>query len=470
MEGKKTFQSAKDFIEHYYDEMLRIFNCVNVGIFIADSQGKIIMVNNESEKTGGLRRDELIGRNMKDLMAEGYVEESATLKTIASGKEEHIVQKLSDGSQLYITGIPLIEDSDLKLVFCIERDITETIKLRELLSEKEQVTRKYETELEYLRRQNASFDEDMIIGSGEMEGIVEMALRIAKIDTTVLITGESGTGKEVLANLIYKNSSRQNGPFIKINCAAIPENLMESEFFGYEKGAFTGANTQGKAGFFELANEGTLFLDEIAELPYQMQSKLLRAIQEKEIVHIGGKTPIPINIRIIAATNANLKNAMKEGKFREDLFYRLNIIPIEIPPLRDRRNDIKRLAISFIDQFNKKYKVNRFIEEEAIEILNIYKWPGNIRELKNIIERIIVTTDNDRITAGQVGNLLHVNVVPLNPEDKYGNNSLQDQVEDFERNLLKDMLGNYENATEIAKALKVNKSTISKKFKKYSLK
>jgi transcriptional regulator with PAS, ATPase and Fis domain len=406
---------------------------------------------------------------MADLIGQGYVTESASLKALKSGHGEGLVQEMGQGGYIYIQAIPLINNGKTEMVLCTERDITETMKLKELLKEKEEIAEIYETELKFLRKQNMSADDDMIIASKEMLEIMQRSSRIAKLDTTVLITGKSGTGKEILANYIYKNSTRNHAPFIKINCAAIPESLIESEFFGYEKGSFTGANVEGKRGFFDVANNGTLFLDEVGELPLSMQSKLLRAIQEKEIMRIGGSAPIPIDVRIIAATNKNLEKAMEEGKFREDLFYRLNVIPIDIPPLKHRKEDIELLALSFIEQFNRKYDEKKTIEKSAVQVLLNYEWPGNIRQLKNIIERLVVTTEGSLITEIQVIDQLYHDTAISDLINNPLGESLQDQVAGFEQLLLKKMLSRCSNATEVAKAFKVNKSTISKKFKKYGI-
>ena len=458
-----------EFVKQHYEELLEIINCVNVGIYITDGKGNTLIVNDESVKTGGFSREKLIGKNMSKLVSEGYVTESASLKAIASGIGENIVQDLGDGGQVYITGTPLIKNGDTELVVCTERDITETMKLKEVLDEKDRIAKKYEIELNYLRKQSAPIEKGIVVQSKVMSNIFDMALRVAKWETTVLITGESGTGKEVLANYIYQNSLRNGGPYIKVNCSAFPETLIESEFFGYERGAFTGANNEGKLGLFELADGGTIFLDEIGELPLNMQSKILRAIQEKEIMHIGGKKVIPIDVRIIAATNVNLKKAIAEGKFREDLYYRLNIIPIEIPPLRERKEDILQITLSFIEQVNTKYKQNKTINKEALQALIKYDWPGNIRELKNIVERIILTMDGDEITENQVYNLILNDFTSSDNEDSNDDVSLQIQLERFEKNLIFNMLMECKTAYEVSRRLKVNKSTISKKIKKYGL-
>jgi PAS domain S-box-containing protein len=346
-------------LKEHYQELQEILDCISVGIYITDGTGKTLFLNRESEKTGGLTKEEVVGKPMEELIQIGYVTESSALTAIKTKKEKNIIQELGDGGQLYITGVPLIRNDNVELVVCTERDITETIGLKELLKEKEEIAGKYEVELEYLRKQSLTPEDNIVAESFEMKNLVEKTRRIAGIDITVLLTGESGTGKELFANLIYQHSGRSSKPFIKVNCAAIPESLMESEFFGYEKGAFTGADKEGKIGIFELANGGTLFLDEIGELPFQMQSKLLRALQEKEIMRIGGKETVSVDVRIIASTNKNLDRATKEGKFREDLFYRLNVMPIEIPPLRKRKEDIPKLAVFFLNKFNREYRMAR---------------------------------------------------------------------------------------------------------------
>ena len=469
MEQKKTQSSPADFICGNYETLLEIMNCINVGIYITDKNGVTLLVNDESVKTGGLGREELVGKHMADLVKVGYVTESASLKAIASRKEESILQQLREDGQVYITGAPLIKEGKLEIVVCTERDITETMRLKEILDEKDKMNKKYERELEYLRKQSLYGDQGLIYKSKNMSHLVDMALRISRWETTVLITGESGTGKEVMASFIYQNSNRNEKPFIKVNCAAIPESLVESEFFGYEKGAFTGASSEGKSGLFELANDGTLFLDEIGELSPSMQSKLLRVIQEREILRVGGTQTIPVNVRIIAATNVNLRKAIIEGKFREDLYYRLNIIPVEIPPLRSRKEDIPPLVLEFIHQFRKKYAQKKVISREAVQVLTDYDWPGNIRELKNIIERIMLTTDGEEITAQQVRKQLYhdisANQVPAADEGL----SLQEQVDRFEKKLLEMVLSQSKSAYEASKILKVNRSTISKKIKKFGI-
>ena len=455
-------------IVDHYNELLEILDCIKVGIYITDGKGNTLLLNKESEKTGGLSREALRGRNMRELIDMGYVEETSVLEAMESHREENIIQKLGEGGQLFITGVPLIKNDKLDLVVCTERDITETISLKELLKEREMIAEKYESELEYFRKKSLDNVEEIICKSFEMREVLEKAMRIAHLDTTVILTGESGTGKELIANMICKNSSRKDKSFLKINCAAVPENLLESEFFGYEKGAFTGADKNGKIGIFELAKGGTLFLDEIGDLPLTMQSKLLRVLQEREIFRIGGKENISVDVRIIAATNINLKKAIDEGRFREDLYYRLNIVPIDIPPLRMRKSDIRQLAFHFVKKFNKNYKMEKVIMNDAVKSLENYDWPGNVRELSNVIERIMVGFDGTYITKFQVERQLPHNELPGEKRYKQYQGTLQEMTELFEKEILVDLLSR-NNASDVARMLDVNKSTISRKIKKYGI-
>ncbi len=462
----------KSFLLENYHEILELLNCLKIGVYITDGEGNTLLVNDESCKTGGLSRNEVTGKNMRALEASGFVKESITLKTLASQKAEHMLQDLGDGGKVYATSHPFFRDGKIDLVITTERDITEMEALKDLLKEKEQATKKYEEEIEYLKNRNIAMMGNVIATDMQSALLVKAALRIAKLDTTVLLTGESGTGKEMFANLIYKNSGRMGKPFIKVSCAAIPENLIESELFGYVKGAFTGADSKGKMGYFELANSGTIFLDEIGELPMHLQSKFLRILQEREVIRVGGKTPIPLDIRLIAATKVNLLDAVKKGTFREDLYYRINVVPLEIPPLRKRKQDIGAIAENFVNENNKRYKLNKHLTFEAIEVLEKYSWPGNIRELQNVIERSVISFDGDEITKFQVERLLYpkasggyaAEVVPGSGA------TMSKMLDDYEKNILEGALKQYKHASQAARMLGLNKSTLSRRMNKYGLK
>ena len=460
----------KKFVEKNYKELLDILNCLKVGVYITDGNGKTLLLNDESCKTGGLERSETVGKNMRELERMGFIEESVSLKTIESGKEEMIIQNLGDGDKVYVTGTPLKSDKGIDVVVCTERDITETLTIKELLEEKNKDNAKIKDEIEYLRKQNIVMWGNMIAEDFETKLLAEKATRVAKLDATVLLTGDSGTGKEVFANFIYQNSGRAGKPFIKVNCAAIPENLMESELFGYEKGAFSGADKNGKAGLFEMANHGTLFLDEVGEIPIHLQSKLLRAIQEREIMHVGGTKTIPVDIRFIAATNRDLKEAVRNGTFRGDLYYRLNVMPIELMPLKGRKKDIKALVDYFTEKFNVTYKLSKVVSPEAMEVLKDFDWPGNIRELENVIERLMISSDDEVITKRQTERAIGV-PTDLSGADLSGieGRSLEELMDAYEKSILESMLAKYKRASEVGRALNVNKSTLSRRMKKYGL-
>ena len=277
-----------------------------------------------------------------------------------------------------------------------------------------------------------------------------------------------GVGKEVVANEIYASSSRKNGPFIKVNCAAIPANLLEAELFGYEKGAFTGAVSAGKMGMFELADKGTVLLDEIGEMPLELQSKLLRVIQHKEVTRIGGAKPVKLDVRIISATNCDLKSLVQQGKFREDLYYRLNVFPIHIPPLRSRVEDIAVLTDHLLDVYNTRYGKTTTIETMGYEALKQYGWPGNVRELQNIIERLVIISDPiTEITVEQIANLL--NIDPYFSEIMKKETGLKEIVETIERKTIEKALTLCGSTRKAAQVLKVDQSTIVKKAKRLGI-
>jgi len=328
-------------------------------------------------------------------------------------------------------------------------------------------------ELDYLRREvEESRGFDQIISQNKtMLEIFQLIKKVAYATTNIMITGESGTGKELIARSIHRHGNRKNSPFVAINCAAIPSELMESEMFGHEKGAFTGAHTR-TIGKFEHANGGTLFLDEISVLRSDLQAKLLRVLQEREIERIGSNRPIKVNIRVISATNANLEDAVIKGKFRQDLYFRLNVVPICIPPLRERREDISLLARYFLNRFNTAFnkKVQGF-SERALEALFRYHWPGNIRELENLVERIIVLSTGDNpIELEDIPLEILINAAERVQELELKKTGLIKLREAFERRIIVNVLEATEgNQTEAAKILKVNRNTLIQKAKQFGI-
>ncbi|MEH7253812.1 sigma 54-interacting transcriptional regulator [Neobacillus niacini] len=310
------------------------------------------------------------------------------------------------------------------------------------------------------------FSNRLITQSENMVNIIELAERVAPMDSSIFIHGESGVGKGVLAKIIHELSPRKNKSFIQVNCGAIPPNLIESELFGYEPGAFTGANKNGKAGLVEMANGGTLFLDEIGEMPLDIQVKILHLVQEKTFTRVGGIKEKQVDIRILSATNRNLKEMIEEKTFRQDLFYRLHVVPIHIPPLRERKKDILLLIERFLNKFNKKYSQAITLDESSKLFLQLHDWPGNIRELENLVEQIVVTSYKSIVSIEDLpfqfnneGKQPLVKVLGIMPIKK--------AVEETERQILSYALAKYKTTRKIAKALDVNQTTIMRKLHKY---
>lgn len=365
------------------------------------------------------------------------------------------LQKTWDGEEVMVTTIPIYQAEKDPLVIIAFRKLMHESQVQPMISH---MNRKKEEE--------ASIP-GLIFTSKKMRHVIRQAKQVAQTSASTLLTGESGVGKEKIATLIHRHGSRADKPFIKVNCGAIPENLLESELFGYTRGAFTGADPKGKAGYFTLAHTGVLFLDEIGELPLHLQVKLLRVLQEKEVTPIGGTQPIKIDIQIIAATNQNLEQKVQEGTFRKDLYYRLNVVPIHIPALRERTEDIPLLAECFLCKYNQTYQKSIEFSMEATELLTVYPWHGNVRELEHIIERIVVTTEMPVITApllqtylanplAQEKNLVSLQtVVPL-----------QTALEQVEEQLLELAMKQYSSIKVAAKALQISQPTMSRKYKK----
>ena len=346
------------------------------------------------------------------------------------------------------------------------RDITEATRLRDELREMKKISAQYKQELDEMKMQE-KLSRKLIYRSQKMEDIVAQIHKVAKFSSTVLIQGESGVGKEVIAHAIHQLGGRKERPFLKVNCGAIPEALLESELFGYVKGAFTGADPGGKDGYFRQADQGVLFLDEIGELPLRLQVKLLRVLQEREVAPIGSTQTFSVDVQIIAATNTNLREMVADGAFREDLFYRLNVIPIHVPPLRERHEDIPLIAFHFLKQFNEQHESNYHLTPDALNLLEAYTWPGNIRELQNIVERLVVTADDEIIDASVVGQVLKLNE-PMTKVKPIITNimPLQEAFEAVEEQLITQAMNIYKTTTRAATALGISQSSVSRKYQK----
>lgn len=438
------------------------------GIFLTDGDANTIFINKAYEKIAGIKREQILGKNMGFLEKKGVVSKSSTLMVLKNKKSVTIEQEFKNGKKVLVSSSPIADEKgDIAMVVTNVRDVTELYELKSELEKKIELTQKYYLELELMRR-HIHENSDIIAVDQKMIEVLEAAGKVSKVDTTVLLLGETGAGKEVVAKFIHRNSNRSDKAFIKVNCGAIPENLIESELFGYEKGAFTGANREGKIGIFELADKGTIFLDEIGELPLDMQVKLLRVLQEEEIKRVGGTSTIKVDVKVIAATNRNLKEMVDSKQFRADLYYRLNIIPIRLPPLKERLEDIEPLILYFLGILNEKYNMNKTISQGALNCLKQYEWPGNVRELRNIIERVSIMCPGDRI---MTEDLPIAGITSCEP-DKFvlynTNLSMKDAVEKLEASMIESAFEKHGNVRAAAKELGIDASTFVRKRQRYT--
>ena len=368
-------------------------------IFVTDKLGNVLLANPGTGIFMEYKIEDLIGKNVKEFVDKGIYDWSTTLKAIETRSVVSGILRNSRGVQHLVTSKPLLdENGDIVMVITNGRNEDLEDNYLVALEEERKNVRRYKTAVEYLSE--TAETKEPIAESQEMRKIIKLSNVIAKTDSTVLLVGETGTGKEVMARHIHRHSLRCNEPFIPVNCAAIPHELLESEFFGHARGAFTGANPQGKPGLFEIADKGTLFLDEIAELPLTMQSKLLRVLESSEVKRLGDTKVYQANVRFIAATNRDLNEMISRKLFRSDLYYRLNVIPINLPPLQDRPADILAFAHEFLEELNRKYGFKKTFSPQVIQAFLKYSWPGNVRELRNVIERLVITSFSDVINFG----------------------------------------------------------------------
>ncbi len=471
MKGKNTeeLRSTIAFYKQMEEEYRAIFEYSYDGIFISDGNGKVVRINKACENMEGIVSDEVVGKSVEQLLEEGYYTNSVTLEVLEKKIPVTQLQRAKNGRRIMCTGVPVFKDGKIIRVVINSRDISELSLLEKELQMTKKQSEKLRTQVALLEKEIGQSDR-LVYKSSRMREIVNTINHVARFDSTVLLTGESGVGKELLARSIHTMSSRSTAPFIKVDCGSIPPSLFESELFGYEKGAFTGAEKNGKMGLIELADKGTLFVDEVGELPLELQVKLLRFIQDKEVVKVGGKKPVSIDARIIAATNRDLVSMVKEGSFRNDLFYRLNVIPMNIPPLRDRKEDIFSLIHYFLERFNKRFGTKKELDPECLDALEAYPWPGNVRELENMIERLIVLSTGNKIGISDLPRIFHDTnngqggSAPLPQGDSY--HSIINQVE---RKLLIEAMAKTSTMTGMGKILGLDKSSVSRKMKKHGL-
>jgi PAS domain S-box-containing protein len=443
------------------------------GIWIMDGDGIVLKVNPAGERLIGIRAQDVIGKNIAHLAEKDVIDQALTPHVL---KARHPVTKLlyvlKTDKYIMSSGIPVFdEDGNIILVVVTEYDMTTLNSLQVQLEELRDVADKYKDELAHIKLMD--FKKHGIISeSQEMKQVLNVSLKLARLDVSnILLLGESGTGKGLIAQFIHKNSKRANNPFIQVNCAALPESLLEAELFGFEKGAFTGAGTKGKIGLLELAQNGTILLDEIGELPLSVQAKLLKCLDEHEIMHLGGLKPIKINCTILAATNRNLTSRVKAKKFREDLYHRLNAFNIQMPPLRERPEDIVELANYYLNKYNQEFGMAKRLSLNAINRLQQYSFPGNVRELKNILKHAVVLSENnllDEIIPEMVNNEggQTPEVSPLSAGQAPG---LAEQLNTFEKSILEHAIRQYKTTRKMAEFLKTSQSRIARMLKKHQL-
>ncbi len=453
-------------------QLQELSSCIEIssdGFCIMDSETKIIFVNHVYERITGLKRAAIIGRTMRDLVAQGVFDRSTGMRVLETGRPVTLTLKLGTGKSVLVSASPLFDGNNrISRIVCSIRDITELNRLQNELDSVALLKTRYEEELVDLRRRSAPSGE-IVFRSEAMRKIVKLALHMSSVDSTILLQSESGTGKELLANFIQSNSQRANQPFLKINCGAIPEPLLESELFGYVRGAFTGANREGKMGLFEAANKGTLLLDEVGELPRSLQVKLLRALQEKAVRRIGDTISRQVDVRIIASTNKVLASMVAAGDFREDLYYRLNVVPIVIPPLRERKEDIFPLIQVFMEQFNKRYKVQKSLNPRVLSTLLEYLWPGNVRELENIIERLVVTSAGKIINESDLPEDLLLKTMDKLQTLPVKGQTLKEIINNYESRILQHYFSLYKTTREVAEALGIHQSNVVRKLQRLDL-
>lgn len=451
------------------EELEGIIDSAFDGIYVTDNKGVTVRVNKSYERITGLKREEVVGRSMYELVEKKVFDQSTSIRVLETGKPATLIQKIRNGATVMVSGNPLRDaDGSITRVVTTVRDLTELNRLRDELNAVGSLKSRYEDELRQLKPKTLRGD-DIIVYSAAMEAVFDLSSRLSSVDSTVLIQGESGVGKEVVAEFIHSSSPRKDKPFVRINCAAIPEQLLESELFGYVRGAFTGASREGKPGLFEAADGGTLLLDEIGDLPATLQVKLLRVIQDRQTRRIGDNTPRFIDVRLIAATNHNLAEMVRKKQFREDLYYRLNVVPIHVPPLRERKEDVLLMVQAFLQKFCERHHRVKKLHPAVMPRLLDYSWPGNVRELENIMERLVVTSQGSVIGVEDLPPFLrnaeHSGTTPLALSGK----TLKDILDEVEAAVLRDALARHKTTRKVAESLGIDQSSVVRKARKQGL-
>lgn len=438
------------------------------GIMVTDGDGNCLFANRSYTKDTGILNEEIVGHNVRELLNPAWMRTSIALEVIEQKRTVSMEHDTKNGNHILVTGNPIYDEAgNIVKIVVNTRDLSKIADLKLQLDEAEAMNKLY---MERMGIDHNNSDQLLLGTNGtvvvnkHMRDIYEIARRVSTYNTTVLITGESGTGKELVARYIHQcDPSRKDKPFVVINCGAIPANLLESELFGYEEGTFTGALKGGKKGLFEEAEGGVLFLDEIGEMDLSLQVKLLRVLESRTVMRVGSSKEKKVDIRVVAATNRELEKEVREGRFRDDLYYRLNVVSLKVPPLRERIDDILPIATKFTNSFNKLYGQNKKLTYDLVSELEDYPWPGNIRELKNVIENMVVVSQNEYLRSSDL------------PWGRDSGEILDEQptlkvaMEDFEKRFLQKAKERWKTTEKIGEMLDVNQSTISRKLRKYGI-
>lgn len=470
-------QILKELLEKN-QELEMVFQSSHDEIFVTDETGTCIRVNPSCERHYGLQGIELLGRNVFEMEEKKIFYPSATVMVLREKKPVTMIQSTSTGRRLHVTANPVFDESgNLFRVVSNSLDITEILTLKKQVEEMEKVIKEYNGQLERLRQSHFGRKGALIAKSKAMKRVLQLLERVSQVNTSVMLLGESGVGKSEVAFWLHNISNRKEKAFVEVNCGAIPASLFESELFGYEAGAFSGALSSGRAGLLESANEGTLFLDEVGELPLELQTKLLQVIQNQSFMRVGGRELKKVDVRFITATNQDLEKMVSEGTFRKDLYYRLNVVPVNIPALHERTEDLIELIFLFMERINEKYHFQKTLSPSVLDKLLAYQWPGNVRELENVLERIAITSDSNEIYTDSLFDNLRSEGYQQSEQKVSKEDFLKSLVSDPE-NTLDKMLFQVEqeifdhfskelgSMRKVAQRLGVSQSTISRRYKK----
>ncbi len=446
-----------------------ILAALDDGVYVTDKEGKTLHINSMYEKLTGLRSEDLVGQNVRVLREKGVFDEVVNPMVVKRQKPVTSVQVLKDGKRVVLRGHPVFDDNkNLTLVITLVRDVTLIGQMREQIIQQKKLISIYHDQIELLSHSSPSSKNSY--EAPQIKDLTELVKRVAATDATIILLGETGVGKDRFARMAHENSPRKDEMYLKVDCGSISENLIESELFGYAPGAFTGANSKGKIGHFEIANKGTIFLDEIGELPLTMQAKLLRVLQDQEVMRVGSSIPKKVDVRIIAATNRNLEEEVEKGNFRIDLFYRLRVAVVDIPPLRQIPGMIPGLVHHFIERFGVKYKKDIICPDGTMNIFLTYRWPGNIRELENTIQSLVVTSQSHEILpvdlppcmCAAISNLTKKTEATLNAES---GRTLKEIMSGLEKQVIQQTLDKYGSVNKASEILGVNRTTLFRKMR-----